>query len=193
MVNNKPNRIAVLLNDAFADWETGFLSSSVCEFFGGEVLHFSKDGREVLSEGTLRVIPSGSFNDVDPAEFQALIVCGSSKWMSPNPVDISELLLQAEKHGTVIGAICGGTLTAARAGLLDDRRHTSNGPKWLPEYVATYRGAAHYQDVNDAISDRGIVTAPGSAPVAFAREVLSLLYPDHKDLAAVLAMLAETR
>lgn len=193
MANDKPNRIAVLLNDAFADWETGFLSATAHECFGADILHFSPQGHEVVSEGGLRVVPSGGFDDVDPAAITALVVCGSAKWISPTAHDISETLRTAEPSGVVIGVICAATLAAARAGLFDARRHTSNGPTWLIDNVPNYQGSAHYHDANDAIVDRGVVSAPGTAPVAFAKALLSLIYPDHPNLAEARAMLSETR
>ena len=193
MTTTKPNRIAVLLNDAFADGETGFLTASARDFFGAEVFHFSPDGKHVVSEGALRVVPSGSFNDPDPADFAALVVCGSSKWAAPGAIDLSGLLREAEHAGTPIGTICAGTLTAARAGLFDVRRHTSNNGSWLKEQVPSYRGESLYQHVNDAVSDRGVVSAPGSAPASFARAMLGLVYPTHPALAPACEMLANAR
>jgi hypothetical protein len=70
------------------------------------------------------------------------------------------------------------TAGLARAGVLDDRAHTSNAPDYL---LATgYAGAAHYRDV-PALTDRDVITATGVAPVDFAREVflrLDLYDPD---------------
>ena len=60
----------------------------------------------------------------------------------------------------------------ARAGLLDDRRHTSNAPEQLAP--TGYAGAAQYVDA-PAVADRGVITAAVIAPVDFAREVFALL------------------
>jgi putative intracellular protease/amidase len=193
MANQRSNTISVLLNDLFADWETGFFSASARDFFGAEVLHFSPRGGTVESEGGLRVTPAGAFEDVDATGSTALIICGSQKWSGPGATDISDLLKQAEQAGVPIGAICAGTLAAARAGLLDDRAHTSNGLPWLKEQVPTYRGADRYRDVNDAVTDRGVVTAPASAPASFAIALLELVYPGHKNLAQTKQMLARAR
>jgi putative intracellular protease/amidase len=193
MTNQRTNRIAILFNDAFADWETGFFSATARGFFEADVLHYSPRGQIVESEGGLRVAPSGSFADVDPTRNAALIVCGSGKWADADAPDISSLLQQAERSGVAVGVICAGTLTAARAGLLDNRAHTSNGAAWLKERVPTYRGADHYRDVNDAVVDRGVVSAPASAPIAFASELLALVYPHHRNLTSARQMLANAR
>ena len=74
--------------------------------------------------------------------------------------------------GTPVAGICGATMGLARAGLLDDRRHTSNAPEQLSP--TGYAGAAHYVDA-PAVTDRGVITAAAIAPVDFAREVFALL------------------
>ena len=75
--------------------------------------------------------------------------------------------------GVPIAAICGATLALARAGLLDDRAHTSNDPAYL-ERATTYRGAGRYVDTL-AVRDRGIITASGLGATEFAREVFEEL------------------
>jgi putative intracellular protease/amidase len=186
-------RFAVLLNQAFADWETGFLSASAREVFAAEVLHFSPDGRDVTSEGGLTARVSGAYVDIRAVDFDAIIVCGSSRWTLPDAPDISPLLLEAEREGVVIGVICAATLTAARAGLLDDRRHTSNGAEWLRSRVPSYRGGAFYRDVNSAVFDRRVISAPGSAPALFARTVLATVFAGHPRLDEVDTVLSSAR
>jgi putative intracellular protease/amidase len=187
---DRSRRIAVLLNDAFADWEIGFLTASARDFFQTEVEYFSPRGGEVESEGGLRVRPVGGFRDLDVPEYAALVVCGSANWAAPKALDISALLHDALTSDTVVGVICAGTLTAARAGLFETRRHTSNGADWLKKNAPAYQGAALYQDVNAAVADDGVVSAPSSAPAAFASELLNLLYPGHEALAQTRTMLA---
>lgn len=51
---------------------------------------------------------------------------------------MSRLLRAAWEHGAVVGAICAGTIAAARAGLLDGRPHTSNGLDFLKHWVKDY-------------------------------------------------------
>ncbi|NED62370.1 glutamine amidotransferase, partial [Streptomyces sp. SID10244] len=74
--------------------------------------------------------------------------------------------------GVPVAGICGATVGLARAGLLDDRAHTSNAAAQLEP--TGYAGAANYVDA-PAVTDRGVVTAAAVAPVDFAREVFALL------------------
>jgi putative intracellular protease/amidase len=74
--------------------------------------------------------------------------------------------------GVPVAAICGATLGLAREGLLDDRDHTSAVSFYLA--ASGYAGGERYVEA-DAVTDRGLVTAGPTEPVAFAREVLALL------------------
>ena len=76
--------------------------------------------------------------------------------------------------GVPVAAICGATIAVARAGLLDDRAHTSNDPDYLASHAAEYRGARHYVEAL-AVRDRGVITASGVGPIEFAREIFDEL------------------
>ena len=67
----------------------------------------------------------------------------------------------------------GESLALARAGLLNDRRHTSTVPGDL-DAAAGYSGAAHYVTA-PAVTDRGVITGSGLASVDFAREIFAML------------------
>jgi putative intracellular protease/amidase len=73
-----------------------------------------------------------------------------------------------------VAAICAGTLALARAGLLNDRRHTSNMPGYIGEHAPQYSGTALYEAA-PAVTDRGVITASGLSPVDFAREIFRQL------------------
>jgi transcriptional regulator GlxA family with amidase domain len=64
------------------------------------------------------------------------------------------------------------TFGLARAGLVDDRRHTSNDAGWLAS--SGYRGSALYVD-DAAVEDRDVITASAMAPLELARLVLARL------------------
>ena len=48
--------------------------------------------------------------------------------------------------------------------------HTSNGAGYLDQ--TGYGGRSHYQDVQHAVSDRGVITASATAPVSFMAKVM---------------------
>lgn len=168
--------LAVILIDRFADWEHGFLTAPIRDFFGGTVRFFTPDGAPVSSEGGMRAVADGAFADLGPDAYNALAVIGSAVWMSDAAPDIGPIVRAADAAGRLTGFICGATAAAARAGLLDARAHTSNSRDTL-KAVAAYRGEPHYRDVPHAVRDGHIVTAAGFAPRSFAFEMLQALLP----------------
>lgn len=169
-------RLAVILIDRFADWEHGFFTSAIRDFFGGEVRFYTPGGADMTSEGGMRARADGPLDRLTPADFDALAVIGSGVWMGETPPDISELLRNADIAGKFIGIICGATLTAARAGLLDTLPHTSNSLETLQK-APEYRGAGHYQNVAHAVRAGNVITAAGFSPRSFAYEMVAALYP----------------
>lgn len=94
-------------------------------------------------------------------------------FFAPTPGEVVSqggLATQHERNCTVAG-ICGGTLALARAGLLDDVRHTSNAPSFLADNAPEYAGAPRYEARPAAIMDDHIITAPGTAATSFAAKV----------------------
>ena len=75
--------------------------------------------------------------------------------------------------GGVVAAICGATYGLARAGLLDDRDHTSNAADFLAG-APGYGGAAPLPGSQRRARPR-VITAPATAPVDFARAVFEAL------------------
>ena len=174
-------RLAVVLNDGFADWEVALLAAGMAEFFGGTPRYATPGGTGVTSIGGLRALGDAAIADLHVEEFDALAVCGSDAWAAVAPLEIDDLLTATVAAGKPLGLICAATLAGARAGLLDARAHTSNGTGWIDEHVPGYGGKEHYVDTPRAVLDGTLVTAPGTAPQSFAREMLTLIYPDRSD------------
>jgi putative intracellular protease/amidase len=71
-----------------------------------------------------------------------------------------------------VAAICGATAGLARAGILDDRRHTSNAAVYLE--ATGYAGAVRYVD-EPAVTDGDLITAGATSPVEFAHQIFRRL------------------
>ena len=179
-------RAITILTDNFADWETALFNASARYYFGFDVRYAAPQGQALLSSGGLLVTPQLAIEDIDLDGLDVLLVCGGPAWQSAGAPEIGALLAAAQQRGIVLAGICDGTRVLAQAGVLDKVRHTSNGAANLLE--TGYAGAALYQDVPWAVADDGIVTAPGTAPVSFTREVLRSLGIDDDNLASYLAM-----
>jgi putative intracellular protease/amidase len=183
-------RCTALFNHGWADWEAGFVLAALREYFGFSVRVATPGGVEVTSIGGVRAVADLAFDAVDPADAELLLVIGSASWIETEDPVVTALLKRADAAGLPIGAICAGTLAAARAGLLDDRPHTSNDLAFLKAKSPAYAGAAHYQDAPIAARGGNVVTAPGSAPASFAVAVLRLVAPEREaDIVAYEAIL----
>jgi putative intracellular protease/amidase len=163
--------------DTMADWEYGYLLAGFAMAEAQapgrfRVVVASADGGPVISLGGLRVVPERSLADLAATDVAALVLPGASTWEEGHEIalDLAEQVLAV---GGVVAGICGATYGLARAGLLDEREHTSNAA----EYVAAapgYGGADHYREAK-VVTDRQLITAPATAPVDFARAVFEAL------------------
>lgn len=170
------NAVLLYLTDSMADWETGYVTGGFA--FANEerprfgFLTVAENTEPVSSMGGVRLLPDITLADVEPADLAMLVLPGAQTWESGHDqvLDLAEKLIAA---GTPVAAICGATLGLARRGLLDERAHTSNAPEFLTA-AENYKGQAHYR-AERAVSDGPVITAGGTAPLEFAREVFAAL------------------
>ncbi|WP_454287760.1 DJ-1/PfpI family protein [Rhizobium arsenicireducens] len=167
-------RIAVALQADFADWEPALLMAAARYYLGCEVLTASPDGQPVVSMGGLKVTPDIGFAEIDPERFDALVIPGGYAWEKGRAFDFTELAKAFRAENKVVAGICAAASALAATGILDDVAHTGNSRASHSKYPG-YHGADLYRDQPRAVSDKRIVTAPGSAPVTFAIEVLKAL------------------
>lgn len=163
--------------DTLADWEPGFAIAHVNRPAPGVVSRYrirtvGLDRRTVRTLGGLSIVPDLTLDELAPADSAMLILPGSDLWADA-ATDPALAKARAFVDAKVpVAAICGATFGLARAGLLDDRRHTSNDPGWLA--TSGYRGGARY--VNEpAVDDAGVITASAMAPLELAKLVLARL------------------
>ena len=76
--------------------------------------------------------------------------------------------------GATVGAICGATTALANFGLLDNRRHTSNGQGFLEMFSPTYKGQNFYID-EPSVADNNLITANPTGSLLWARQIIERL------------------
>lgn len=169
-------RIHVVVFDGYADWEPALALAEARRSGGYHVVTVGYSLAPVLSMGGLRVLPDMSLGDVDPAAVRMLLLPGGEAWERGEyrRRDLEELVRDILSAGGSVAAICAATVALARAGVLDTRAHTSNFAGYLAELAIEYRGRSNYRD-DLAVRDQRVITAPGTAPAEFAREVLAEL------------------
>lgn len=164
-----------LFNEGWADWEAGPILASLREFMQWHVSIATLNGAEATSIGGIRAAADLKVDAIDLKKTDLLLVIGSVQWFDNDYSNVSNLISNAVKTNVPVGAICGATIAAARAGILNDRKHTGNALSELLGKAPRYIGASHYCDVPYAVSDKGVVTACGNAPMTFAAEVIRLV------------------
>jgi len=122
--------------------------------------------------GGLVITPDLDVSDLVPQDSAMLILPGADIWQDSRTEPALAKAREFVDAGVPVAAICGATFGLARAGLLDDRRHTSNDRGWLAS--SGYQGGAHYVD-EPAVEDRGVITASVTASLEFARLILARL------------------
>ena len=131
----------------------------------------------IKSIGGFRIMPDYSF-DTMPDDYAALVLIGGFGWVTPIADKVVPIVRQAVENGKIVGAICNAASFMAKHGFLNDVKHTGNGIDQLKlrggENYTNHTGYVHVQ----AIGDKNIVTANGSATLEFAKELLLLLEND---------------
>jgi putative intracellular protease/amidase len=171
--------------DTLADWETGHLIAELRtgRFTGTpfEVVTVAESLDPITTMGGVRVLPDVLVDHVDPAGL--LILPGADLWDRGGGSTFTTLAKLFLAAGVPVAAICGATFGLARAGVLDERRHTSAAAEYLA--ASGYAGGAHYVDTRVAIDDdRLLVTAGPASPVQFATgtlDMLGLLSPNARE------------
>jgi putative intracellular protease/amidase len=170
------NTAHIALYDTLADWELGHLLAELHtgRFTGTpfEVVTVAESLDPITTMGGVRMVPDRLLADLDPADSDILVLAGSEQWDAGGGEPFSAAAARFLEAGVPVAAICGATAGLARAGLLDERRHTSAAPGYLA--ATGYAGGEHYVDER-AVVDGDLITAGPQSPVQFARAVLDRL------------------
>ena len=131
----------------------------------------------VTAIGGFRVLPDYSFDNM-PDDYAALVLIGGYGWLTPLADKVAPIVRKALDKGIIVGAICNGASFMAKHGFLNGVKHTGNGLEQLKMWGAeNYTNSESYLH-SQAVSDRKVVTANGSATLEFTKELLLLLEND---------------
>ncbi|MEN6440720.1 MAG: type 1 glutamine amidotransferase family protein [Syntrophobacter sp.] len=168
--------------DSLSDWEPGYAAVGINNprfqtnpgQFRIRTVGLSENS--VLTMGGVRILPDLALDSLSPENSAMLILPGGDAWDIGGNMEAVEVASVFLKSGVPVAGICGATAGLARGGLLDDRRHTSNSREYLA--ATGYRGLEFYEDA-PAVTDNNLITAPGTAPLDFARHIFECLalYP----------------
>jgi putative intracellular protease/amidase len=173
---NTARAVHVLVFDGFADWEPAHALAELRRWGKRSVRTVGFTHEPVVSMGGLRVMPDLALAEVRPEDVELLILPGGELWERESyPRQLLEALTaKLLETQTPVAAICAATIAVARTGALNDRRHTSNMPDYLPMHAREYGGSDLYVDA-PAVRDRHLITASGLCDVDFARAIFAEL------------------
>jgi putative intracellular protease/amidase len=170
--------VHVFVFDTLSDWEIPYAVAGINNStfqknpgrYGIRTVGLTKAA--VKTMGGIAILPDLELADLLPSQSAMFLLPGGESWDDGKNVEAVAKAKEFLTAGVPVAAICGATAALARTGVLDNRRHTSNSLAYL---LATgYRGAARYVD-RPAITDEGVITAAGTAPLEFAYEIFRTL------------------
>jgi putative intracellular protease/amidase len=174
----KSGTVHLFVFDGMADWEAAYAIAGInnpqFQQVPGRfrVASVACTLDPVTTVGGMRIQPDLVLSELSPVASSMLILPGGDSWENRGNAQALEKARNFVSVGVPVAAICAATLALARAGLLDNRRHTSNDREYLAG--CGYRGGSHYCDA-PAITDKHVITAAGVAPVDFAHHIFRVL------------------
>ena len=164
-----------LVFDGFADWQAALALCEIRRPGDWQVRTVGFTRAPVASMGGLTVQPELSLAQLDFQCAALLIVPGGHLWQRGEGEAAVAAIRELHAAGAPVAAIDSGVLALARAGLLDECRHTGNWPGQIASQVPGYAGDEQYDASVLAVSDGGTITASHLGSVEFAREVIHTL------------------
>lgn len=167
--------VYVQVFEGFADWQVALALAEVRRPGDWDVRSVGFTDEPVMSMSGLQVLPDISMDAFDLDAAALLILPGGHRWQSAHIEQTAALARRVHDARAPVAAIDHGVLAVARAGLLDDCRHTGNWPGQIGREVPAYAGHDQYDANVLATSDGGVVTASHLGSIEFAREIIHTL------------------
>lgn len=173
--------LILLLND-YADWEVAYVSSTINMSEEWTVKTISTQ-KEVKSIGGLTTKIDYLLEEI-PSRYDLLILIGGNSWTNDYS-DIINLVNNTLNNNIILGAICGSVDFMARNGLLNNFKHTGNDLS-LWNTFDQYSNKDEFQ-FKQAVRDKNLVTANGTAPIEFEQLILeSIDYAEKNEIEKII-------
>lgn len=159
----------VLLNQ-YADWEAAYLLSLLNQRDDWQVRTASNLSR-AESIGGLNTIIDLKFSEMKQ-NFDLVVLIGGNSWNIYSQ-ELYGLVERQLIHGQPVAAICGAVDYLAENGFLEGYYHTGND-RFLWEAFSNYQIPENFLE-KQAVNDRNLVTANGTAVLEFTELSLQLI------------------
>lgn len=169
--------IYLYLLDTLSDWEIGYVTAELNtgRFFKDKgkkisIIKVSHSLNKIKTMGGIEIAPDELIENIKFQKDDILILPGADTWMDAKNGKTLEIVKELLDKNVIIAAICGATLALASAGILNDRKHTSNDKGYMKFSCPNYSGESLYIE-KPAVSDGNLITATGLAPLEFGYEI----------------------
>lgn len=174
-------KVYLYVLNTLSDWEISFLTPELISkrYFKNQnvdvfVLKVGSTKAPIKTMGGMIINPDITVNEIDSNTDNLLILPGADTWFEQDNQKIIKIAKDRIENGLKVAAICGATGALAKAGALNNIKHTSNDINYLKMFCPEYTGEAHY--INEpAIKDDNLITASGLAPIEFTYEIIKQL------------------
>lgn len=170
------NEVLFVILEDYADWESAYLSTEIKRFSEGkiEIKTVSNNLNPVTTIGGFRTMPDYTF-DTAPNDFLSLFLIGGNSWKKEQALSVLPLIEITQQKEILLGGICAASEFLATKGFLNTVKHTSNGINSIKSWDnSLYNNEQNY--INEqAVLDKNILTANGTATLEFAEKALIAL------------------
>jgi putative intracellular protease/amidase len=164
--------------NTLADWE---ISHLIAEINSGrflkknieppKIIKVGNDLTPIITMGGLEITPDIDVHNINLENGDLIILPGGNTWQNEENQEIINIIQKNLGMDVTVAAICGATVALAEAGILDNKKHTSNGNGFLQMMCKKYNGEKFYED-KLVVVDNNLITATGFAPLEFTYEVI---------------------
>jgi putative intracellular protease/amidase len=171
-------KIYLYVLNTLADWE---ISHLIAEINSGrflrrnieipKIIKAGNDLTPIKTMGGLEITPDIDVHNIALENGDLVVLPGGNTWQNEENQEIINMIHKNLSMDITVAAICGATAALAETGILDNRKHTSNGKGFLEMMCKNYKGKDFYED-KPVVVDNNLITATGFAPLEFTYEVI---------------------
>lgn len=173
MIKMSRKKVLYVLLDEWADFEFAHVGVSIHFFkeqFQNVIVGLKRE--PVVSIGGLSVLPDIDVKEAQKLDFDTLILIGGNAWKRIKAEELDDFVRKAVAEGKTVAGICNAAAYLGTIGLLNHVKHTANDLDELKEWAGCgYTNEAGFQR-KQAVSDKNIITANGTAYLEFAKEIM---------------------
>jgi protein deglycase len=163
----------LLTYDTFADFEVMILLTCIDSTYQINSFTVENEIRPIQSCAGFQVIPHLTIDQVNPDDFDVLIIPGGNPAPLLDNSDLKKIVQHFYRDKKQIAAICGGPAVLGAAGILEEVKYTASLETDDPLYSHVL--VPRNQVKEHLVIDKNVITSTGSNYLDFAEAVLRIM------------------